>query len=373
MPVVLHSPTRSNAVPTAPAIRLHPSTAGDPNGNPARPRGARFADDYSDGHDDDGHHGGRATNNVTFQTRPRGYTADSTNSEGGPAYPTFAAYRQAQHGNLEAFGQRIKRAFATSQQQQLEQQQFEQHQREHEAQLAALAAAGGGNAEIHMQSLSPGPAHNIGGQFDQNGSTRSLVGSSQQESTTRPRSASAANIIGDFAERIKNGTLFSRSQTSILPTPSATDPNAQQPQTRNRSGTGSSISEAGFGGTGAGSVEVMLASDGDEQLLQQQQQKRIPSLHDLPVQQGDVPYQQTESKKTDQGPRGNHEVEGDESAMSLATAVRTTDEEKVEPEKDPRPSIRQGPKRQDSEDTVVVTMDGIRRPSVNGVQPRTNN
>ena len=372
MPVVLHSPTRPNAVPTSPAIRLHPSTAGEPSGNPTRPRGARFADDANDGQDDKDHQGGRATNNVTFQTRPRGYTGDSTNSEGSPAYPTFAAYRQAQHGNLEAFAQRIKRAFATSQQQQLEQQQ-----REHEAQLAAMAAAGGGNTGIHMQSLSPGSAHNVGVQFDQNGSTRSLVGSPQQQPTTRSRSASAASIIGDFAERIKNGTLFSRSQTSIIPTRSAADPQAQQPQTRSRSGTGLSVSGADLGG-GAGSggsftttpaIEVMLASDSDEQL---QQEQRIPSLQDSSVQQGDASYQQTESKRTDQTPRGVHE-EGERPPVFLDSTVPTTYEEKVESEKDSQPLTRQVPKRQDSEDTVVVTMDGIRRPSVNGGQQRTSN
>ncbi|GJJ76166.1 hypothetical protein EMPS_08525 [Entomortierella parvispora] len=376
VPVVLHSPALPNAVPFSPAIRLHPSAAGESNGNPARTRGARFADDTNDDQDGEGQHGGRTTNNVTFQTRPRGYTVDSTNSEGGgPAYPTFADYRQAQQGNLEAFAQRIKRVFANSQQQQqelLEQQQMEQQQSEQEAQLAAMAA-GGGNTGIHMQSLSPGSALNIS-QSDQNASNRSLAGSPQQQSTTRSRSASAASILGDFAERIKNGTLFSRSQTSILPIRSATDSQTQQPQTRSRSGTGLSISDADLDGRGGGdsfptapAIEIILASDSDEQLLLQRQQQQMSSLQDSSVEQG------AEPKRTDQSPRGNHEEE-DRPAMSLTNATPLTDEEKVETEKDARsPSTRLGLKRQDSEDTVVVTMDGIRRPSVNGGQARTNN
>ncbi|KAG0009383.1 hypothetical protein BGZ82_004048, partial [Podila clonocystis] len=145
VPVVLHSPSRSDAMPTSPAIRLHPSSVHGTtpsSGTTRSGRGARFADedDYDEeeyGNNDtkDGSLTTPAqqtttrsnTNTVKFQTRPRGNTADSTNSLN---YPTFAAYRQAQHGNFDAFSQRIKQAFVSQQQQQQEEMERQKQQQE---------------------------------------------------------------------------------------------------------------------------------------------------------------------------------------------------------------------------------------------------
>ncbi|KAG0041254.1 hypothetical protein BGZ83_002096 [Gryganskiella cystojenkinii] len=381
VPVVLHSPKRSDAQPTSPAIRLQSSsaTSPNPNGGTVRQTRARFADadsnqDSSDDHD--GHHtNGRAANNVTFQARPRGYTAGSTNSEsGGPAYPTFAAYRQAQHGNFEAFTQRIKRAFAISQQEEELQRIQQQREQEEAAAAAANAATAGSPASngsspgIHMQSLVAGTASGINNTSNR---SLSLSGGSPQQQTQSPRSrsASAASIIGDFAERIKNGTLFSRSQVSILPQRSATDPQAQQPQ-QAQSRSGLSISGAGLGDINQGNagntgpfatttimttttapapaIEMMLAGESDEERSPAQQQ---------PPRRSSSGYQEQSS-----------EMETDDRAPILLDdvtpfcAVTVVDEEKVhsENEKESRK-----PRRHDSEDTVVVTADGIRRPSVN--------
>ncbi|KAK3812563.1 MAG: hypothetical protein J3R72DRAFT_498645 [Linnemannia gamsii] len=136
-PVVFYSPTRSDATPAAPAIRLHPSSAATPR-PPKTGGGARFADDTATaagtGADtNDSSAQSAIHSNVTFQTRPRGNTADSTSSF---AYPTFAAYRQAQHVNFDAFAQRVKRAFALSQQQQQEQQREMEEQELQKQQLA---------------------------------------------------------------------------------------------------------------------------------------------------------------------------------------------------------------------------------------------
>ncbi|KAF9969966.1 hypothetical protein BGZ73_007470 [Actinomortierella ambigua] len=166
-PIILHSP-KPDAVPAAPAIRIHsaydppPTTAVvAPDGSPVSPPPrvhrknqhgrARFGGDDDGDKDDDNDRGvdgdvsektkhGTARregsedrgskpgtgssltpppasassppqghgNNVKFQTRPRAYTGDSTHSE---VYPTFATYRQQQHPTFDAFAQRIRRAF----------------------------------------------------------------------------------------------------------------------------------------------------------------------------------------------------------------------------------------------------------------------
>ncbi|KAI1314974.1 hypothetical protein EDD11_001458 [Mortierella claussenii] len=223
-PVILHSPTRSNAQPLSPAIRLHPTSttsltaaagvaeaAGDGSLSSAAPavtKGARFADP------EETETPARAHHNVTFQTRPRGNTTDSTNST---TYPTFAAYRQAQHGNFDAVAQRVKRAFAISQQQQqrfkeeeelrrqqqleLEQQQLQQRQQQQLLQGSPLRPPNArtqsysGALAASAAAESPGIKANSG---------------------TRSRSASAASMIGDIADRIKNGTFFRR--PSVNPT-----------------------------------------------------------------------------------------------------------------------------------------------------------
>ncbi|KAI8351986.1 hypothetical protein B0O80DRAFT_499894 [Mortierella sp. GBAus27b] len=199
-PAVFHTPARSDAVPAAPAIRLHPAAEGSTS---SVTKGARFADP------EDEQTGGEGLtppapaargHNVKFQTRPRANTADSTNSL---VYPTFAAYRQAQHGNIEAFTQRVKRAFALSQQQQrqqhddeLKQQQLEQEQQQKQ-----------GHESQELQVRPPN---------SRTQSSSSIQSALSPPPGTRSRSASAASMLSDFAERIKSGSFFKRSPSSNL-------------------------------------------------------------------------------------------------------------------------------------------------------------
>ncbi|KAF8932732.1 hypothetical protein BGZ47_011204 [Haplosporangium gracile] len=212
-PVVLYSPTRSDATPAAPAIRLHPSSAATPR-SPGRTGGARFADDPVDA-DVAAGTGNEATathNNVTFQTRPRGNTADSTSSF---AYPTFAAYRQAQHVNFDAFAQRVKQAFALSQQQQQKQQRELEEQELQKQQLAQQRDEQDGEIkQQHPLSLDQ--------QRPRSNSTSAVPPSTLVTNTsgagtgTRSRSSSAASMMSDFAERLKAGKLFRRSSNLSL-------------------------------------------------------------------------------------------------------------------------------------------------------------
>ncbi|KAF9290739.1 hypothetical protein BGZ68_006136 [Mortierella alpina] len=206
VPVVLHSPTRSDALPSSPAIRLHPSTAaGAAVSSPpaAVTKGARFADA-----EEAPESPSRPQNNVSFQTRPRGNTTDSTNSQ---TYPTFAAYRQAQHVNFDAFAQRVKRAFALSQQQQEQEKELrdqeEAMKQQHEQ---------GQQGDLYLRPTNP----------RQNSSSSVVPAPASTGTTTsgtRSRSASAASMIGDFAERIKNGTLFRRPSVLNSNNPSVAD------------------------------------------------------------------------------------------------------------------------------------------------------
>ncbi|KAF9363757.1 hypothetical protein BGX34_003406 [Mortierella sp. NVP85] len=218
-PVTFHSPARSDAVPSAPAIRLHPPSGGGGGGGASVTptesavvvtKGARFAQDPVV----DKHNEGLSppSRGVTFQTRPRGNTADSTNST---AYPTFAAYRQAQHGNFEAMAQRVKRAFALSQQQQQQREEEELKRQQLEQELQQEK-----EKEKEAQELQVRPIHSR-----TPSSTSTLRGSALSlpaptaASGTRSRSASAASMIGDFAERIKNGSFFKRSSSAnVVPT-----------------------------------------------------------------------------------------------------------------------------------------------------------
>ncbi|KAG0078719.1 hypothetical protein BGZ93_002435 [Podila epicladia] len=258
VPVVLHSPSRSSAKPSSPAIRLHPSSVhgATPSSGTARSgRGARFAvaddgdgddsydnEDYEDNDTKDGSLTTPAqqtttrsnSNTVKFQTRPRGNTGDSTNSLN---YPTFAAYRQAQHGNFDAFAQRIKRAFISQQQQQQEEME-KQKQLQELASDASLIQTQEGSRPIHLQSLAPSGDSNANNNTDAS-SLLSPPYSATVTATTEARptagrsrssssAAAAASILGDFAVRIKSGSLFSRSSTSLaLPARSMTDPQPQ--------------------------------------------------------------------------------------------------------------------------------------------------
>ncbi|KAF9967902.1 hypothetical protein BGZ70_007767 [Mortierella alpina] len=198
VPVVLHTPTRSNALPSSPAIRLHPSTAAGAavNSPPAAvTKGARFADA-----EEAPESPSRPQNNVSFQTRPRGNTTDSTNSQ---TYPTFAAYRQAQHVNFDAFAQRVKRAFALSQQQQEQQKELRDQEEALKQQEQGQQQQQQQQGDLYLRPTNP-----------RQNSSSSVVPAPASTGTTatgtRSRSASAASMIGDFAERIKNGTLFRR-------------------------------------------------------------------------------------------------------------------------------------------------------------------
>ncbi|KAF9985903.1 hypothetical protein BGZ79_005387, partial [Entomortierella chlamydospora] len=212
VPAILHSPSRPNAVPASPAIRLHaPTTTATATASPKVAKGARFADDSDDEPSSGTPTVARQTNNVTFQARPgAGFSEDSSGSI--PAYPTFADYRQSQHGNLDAFAQRIKRAFATSQQQQQEQELRRQQKLEEEQQIQEMGMVG-----LDMKPLDA-----------ESKSVRSLSDSvrpdtnnnNNSNNNNRRLSTSSANIFSDLADRIRNG--FNRSQNN-LQTRSSTD------------------------------------------------------------------------------------------------------------------------------------------------------
>ncbi|KAF9916946.1 hypothetical protein BX616_002349 [Lobosporangium transversale] len=227
-PVVLHSPNRSDAQPAAPAIRLHPPPSSDASLSPSLPpipsavvKGPRFTLPESTSTDDSSNSlmPSRAQHNVTFQTRPRGNTADSTNSQ---VYPTFAVYRQAQHGNFEAFAQRVKRAFAVSQaQQQLlkededRRQQLElEHRKELQQDHGLQARPSNTRTRSSSSILNPFPSSATTGSSN-NKNNINATG-------TRSRSASAASMIGDIAEKIKNGSFFRRPTIIPLATNAAT-------------------------------------------------------------------------------------------------------------------------------------------------------
>ncbi|KAF9180984.1 hypothetical protein BGZ51_005771 [Haplosporangium sp. Z 767] len=235
-------------MPTAPAIKITSHTTDDSStfysahhagtklaGN----RGARFADDTISNRDTDLDQDGNTLNTPTsspnninknnntnsndsngengnavkFQTRPRGLTGDSTNSE---IYPTFATYRQAQHANFDAFAQRIRRALETANAQnrreQLEQEERLRQQQGGEAQdesrnagvesssmdqtskpLSALSAThtrqllDAETTSTHSGTLSVSRAAGVGG---------------------RPRSSSTASMISNLSEKLRLGSSF---------------------------------------------------------------------------------------------------------------------------------------------------------------------
>ncbi|KAF8944008.1 hypothetical protein BGZ47_004766 [Haplosporangium gracile] len=261
VPVFLYSPSRPDAVPCSPAIRLHPagSTVGPAStlglsgpgsalrvtvtapggmggtgsmegmGGTAR-RLARFADDGDDidgGMDNNSSRYSPSTsttgrtshqsNNVAFQTRSRGYTTDSAHSA---EFPTFAVYRQSQHGNFEALAQRFKRAFAISQQTNEQQQQ----------QLAMMQSPAPNELSASMSTDPPSYAQTTGDQTVSSCTAIPLTATTATSGATgagtgvqtRSRSASAASMFSDIAGRLRSGSLFSRSSTtnniaSILP------------------------------------------------------------------------------------------------------------------------------------------------------------
>ncbi|KAG0251115.1 hypothetical protein BG011_007827 [Mortierella polycephala] len=237
-------------MPTAPAIKITSHATDDNSTFPnayhastkvAGNRGARFADDTisdrdmdldqggntlhaptsssnninNNNNDNSRDNNGNSGNAVKFQTRPRGLTGDSTNSE---IYPTFATYRQAQHANFDAFAQRIRRVLETANAQnrreQLEQEERLrlQQQQGGEAQdescitgvessstdqtskpLSALSAAhtrqllDAETSSTHSGTLSVSRAAGVGG---------------------RPRSSSTASMISNLSEKLRLGSSF---------------------------------------------------------------------------------------------------------------------------------------------------------------------
>ncbi|KAG0369135.1 hypothetical protein BGZ54_000249 [Gamsiella multidivaricata] len=244
-PVILHTPTRSDALPSSPAIRLYPSTtAGKPSALPVVVKGARFTDESPSSENQvEGSLPVRSErHNVTFQTRPRGNTTDSTNSM---VYPTYAVYRQAQHGNFEAFTQRVKRAFAISQQQQQQQQQQLQLEQQQQQEEMKRQQSEQGQPSQDMQ-LRPTNPRTLSSSSVR---AKSSTNNSSSSNGTRLRSASAASMIGDIAERIKNGSFFRRS--SINPTTTAATGDAVAASTNNSS----SIAD----GTPIASITISMA------------------------------------------------------------------------------------------------------------------
>ncbi|KAI8600169.1 hypothetical protein EDD21DRAFT_140030 [Dissophora ornata] len=253
-PVTLHSPTRPDALPSSPAIRLHSSTAAERP--PAVVKGARFAELEDAQQESPLATPARAQRNVKFQTRPRGNTTDSTNSV---AYPTFAAYRQAQHGNFDAFAQRVKRTFAISQQKQQEQQQLEEDLRRQQLEQQEQGQP------IQDQQLRPSNTRT-----QSSSSVRILMppiaaaaapgikNNPSSGSGTRSRSASAASMIGDIAERIKNGSFFRRS--SII-NPAADPAESTDGNRRSINKTREQSAE------GLSGIEIMVTSSEDDHPL----------------------------------------------------------------------------------------------------------
>ncbi|KAG0037159.1 hypothetical protein BGZ82_003040 [Podila clonocystis] len=150
-PLLLHSPTGRNAVPAAPAIKISSvqystSTEEDQDDDdaeyqhkhhlhtqPPSPTAAPPSSPVNFGPPSPRINGIAFAGNggVKFQTRPRGMTGDSTNSE---IYPTYATYRQQQHANFDAFAQRIRKALETANAQHRQEQEelLEQQKREAE-------------------------------------------------------------------------------------------------------------------------------------------------------------------------------------------------------------------------------------------------
>ncbi|KAI9234911.1 MAG: hypothetical protein BYD32DRAFT_438793 [Podila humilis] len=276
-PILLHSPTGRNAVPAAPAIKIssaHHSTAtgadqddeqddeyqlkhqhrtqppsptappsSPVNFGPPSPRinGVAFA-------------GGGG---VKFQTRPRGMTGDSTNSE---IYPTYATYRQQQHANFDAFAQRIRKALETANSQhRLEQEELmEQQRREEEEQIRLQNLSetddGSGGGRQPLPAISATHTRQI---LEADGSTISSAGAGPSQTLSfstnkgRPRSSSAASMISNLSEKIRLGSGFfvkssgvggttggrprAGSDASVLAAPPP--PPQNQPQQHNHQGT----------------------------------------------------------------------------------------------------------------------------------------
>ncbi|KAF8979599.1 hypothetical protein BGZ46_005213 [Entomortierella lignicola] len=220
-PVNLYTPSRPGAVPTSPAIRLNSPTLSNSATittvtAPVK-KGPKFADDIDGIETIPNTPIERQTNNVRFQARPSAYTRDSDDNS-VTAFPTFADYRQSQHGNFEAFAQRIKKTFASSQQQQQQQQQQREQQRQQEQKgnnlvgLISLDIEQNGTNNIESATSLSDRKNNNGDDINGGGNTN-----------TRRQSTSSVSIFLDLADRIRSGSLFSRSQNNLTKISLTTD------------------------------------------------------------------------------------------------------------------------------------------------------
>ncbi|CAO3565346.1 unnamed protein product [Mortierella alpina] len=155
-------------------------------------------------------------------------TGDSTNSA---VYPTYATYRQAQHGNFDAFAQRIRKALESAnaenrlqQQRQEQEQQEESESQQEQAQsklddidschddpsekklLSALSAT---HSRQLMDATETGSIASATGSLGSLSATKTTAGAGERG---RPRSSSAASMISNLSEKLRIGgtTLFSR-------------------------------------------------------------------------------------------------------------------------------------------------------------------
>lgn len=241
-PLVLHSPTGRNAVPAAPAIKIlsvQYSTADEEDRDdddveyqhkhhlhtqPPSPTAAPPSSPVNFGPPSPRSNGVSFAGNggVKFQTRPRGMTGDSTNSE---IYPTYATYRQQQHANFDAFAQRIRKALETAnaqhrqEQEEMMEQQRGAEEKEEQIRLQNLRdeadaqGSGSGNRQplpaisaTHTRQILEADGSSI------LGGTSAGAGPSQilyvSPIKGRPRSSSAASMISNLSEKIRLGSGF---------------------------------------------------------------------------------------------------------------------------------------------------------------------
>ncbi|KAF9164212.1 hypothetical protein DFQ26_001681 [Actinomortierella ambigua] len=207
---------------------------------------------------------GGNNNVVKFQTRARGYTADSTQSE---VYPTFATYRQQQHPSFDAFAQRIRRAFVAATASgssssgggsgrvgesatPLSVQQTGEHRlgegegegggpkgaqeeeegrdrsNSHRTTKAGEASGDGDGSRGNSKTSSGGGGLlTVESAFDNSAHRNSNHHNSSSGggiSGGRPRSTSAASMISNLSEKMRLGSLFGRSSSPSPSTAAAT-------------------------------------------------------------------------------------------------------------------------------------------------------
>ncbi|KAG0079517.1 hypothetical protein BGZ93_000397 [Podila epicladia] len=242
-PLLLHSPTGRNAVPAAPAIKISSvqystSTEEDPedddaeyqhkhqlHSQPPSPTAAPPSSPVNFGPPSPRINGvAFAGGGVKFQTRPRGMTSDSTNSD---IYPTYATYRQQQHANFDAFAQRIRKALETANAQHRQEQEELLAQQKREAEDKELeqirlqslrdeseAQGSGSSSNSGIRQLLPAISATHTRQIlEADGAGTSAGAGSNQTlpvSTIkgRPRSSSAASMISNLSEKIRLSSGF---------------------------------------------------------------------------------------------------------------------------------------------------------------------